>query len=115
MLLKNLLEFKVETNPSLKRKVDYYFTPYNPGYLMDKHMKFDDQELNMKNKSLVADKSQKVNKDIAEVPSALGDVHWSKLVKKILSMETNSLKEMQRHVQMQNDTDDFLTKLDLIE
>ena len=48
LLLQNLLEFKVETSPSLKRKVDYYFTPYNPGYMMDKHMKFDEQELNLK-------------------------------------------------------------------
>lgn len=30
-------------------------------------------------------------------------------------MDTDALKEMHRHVQMQNVTDDFLTKLDLIE
>lgn len=43
-LLQNLLEYKVETDPQLKRKIDYYYTPYNPTFLMEKHMKFDENK-----------------------------------------------------------------------
>lgn len=34
---------------------------------------------------------------------------------KILSLDSKTLQDMHRHVQMQNNTEDFLTKLDLIE
>lgn len=63
--MQNLLEFKVETNPSLKRKVDFYFTPYNPGYLMDKHMKFDESETNKGAQRILAGQKGKINKNVA--------------------------------------------------
>lgn len=77
---------------------------------MEKHMKFDEH-------GLLEDEENRDHRrsDITKIPKALADDKWSKLVSRILTLESKELKEMQRHVQMQNNTDDFLTKLDLIE
>mmetsp|Transcript_18720 Transcript_18720/g.28713 ORF Transcript_18720/g.28713 Transcript_18720/m.28713 type:complete len:94 (-) Transcript_18720:3923-4204(-) len=40
---------------------------------------------------------------------------WTKIKDKIFESDKQVLKDLQRHVQLQNTTTDFLTKLDLID
>jgi len=75
---------------------------------MDKHMKFDEGAEN--NKILVNDQLS-TKENIA----VFAEDRWTKLFNKIMALDTETLKAMHSHVQMQNMTNDFLTKLDLIE
>ena len=52
---------------------------------------------------------------MAQIPKVLAEDTWSKLVGTIMALDTKTLRDMNKHVQMQNSTNDFLTKLDLIE
>ena len=76
-------------------------------------MKFDDGQTNTARQSILG--GGETSPGVTQIPKVLADDKWGKLVNKILATDTESLRDMHRHVMMQNNTDDFLTKLDLIE
>ena len=115
-LLEKLMAPNTETSEDLQRKVDYFFTPYNPAYNMDKHMKFDDARYRV----TVASKATHGNRQDGLAPSAipkqLAAAKWSRLVNRLFSTDTDALRDLARHVHLQNGGGgDFLTKLDLVE
>lgn len=61
---------------------------------MDKHMKFDEQEV----KGNAAESTESLKQGVTAIPKALADDKWSKLVNKILAMDTKALRDMHRHV-----------------
>ena len=96
--------------------MDYYYSPYGTVVQNEKYMKFDESV----DQRRVVQFDSKGKKHIEfEDPfqrrQILGEVYWTKLKDRIFDTETSVLQGIQRHVQLQKETNNYLTKLDLID
>lgn len=116
-LLKNLMDYSITPDENLKRKLDYFYTPYNKQFYSEKYMKFDESADQMM--VFQKDKRGKIPeefKDPFKQKQILTNALWTKIKDKIFDTEKEVLKGLHRHVQITMlPTEDYLTKLDLID
>ena len=115
-LLKELKNYSIQPSENLQRKLDYYFSPYGTVIQNEKYMKFDDNVEKMKLiKFDSKGKKYSEYEDPSNCKQILGDCYWTKMKNKIFETDKSVLKGIQRHVQLQKESPDYLTKLDLID
>lgn len=94
-------KFKVKPSQQVQRKIDFFITPYNRKINIDRAMRFDE------NPPATASKEEKHD---------LEKYDWAKFTDMLMNSSEETLKYLVRHRSLSSRaTDDFLTKLDLIE
>lgn len=100
----------------MKRKLDYFFTPYNGTINTDKYMnfntKFDDQNIYTfdKNGRLSDEFHNPYTHGIAKTNAI-----WRKIKAKVFDTDAAVFKAVRQRVRLMDPTEDYLTKMDLID
>lgn len=104
-LMNELLNYKVEPNEKLKRKIDYYITPYNNRIQCGRGMTFSDDE---------GEKNFE-DGEVEDRKKHLAAIGWNKMRNMIQSLDMITLKNLRRHLLLIEPGEDYMTKLDLID
>ena len=116
----------LQPNSHIQRKIDYYFTPYIDVSMTEenkfqgapaKYMKFDEAKDIYKEMN---DSEGNLQKEYQDKPSKICDEisanAWGKVKEFVWNKDNeDTIQNIGRFILMKDETDDFLTKLDLID
>ena len=142
-LMRSLNDYDIIPSDRIKRKLDYFYLPYNPIINTQKYMNFKNVEVDEDQDKFLNKKKQRKQTKIVLEPKIyaqrnqlykisasqpndtqnelsaqqrkLGMQLWGQFKDKIFETEKPIIHQINRQLKMSEPSDDFLTKLDLID